>query len=329
MANTDFYPIIKYPNDLEKFAKEQNIGLGQNNYRKQFQFPTEVWFFLTCNPGKIFNISILFFGVSLIVFLRSYLIWLLVFFAIFIAINYWLRNQLKEDNIKQIRPDKNHLELLEKHQKNNRSESLVSYCKSHPPLEGIGINASQRGVSEAFFLNYLERFLPNTDIRWQMEFAIPEKNSSYNVDFVLYEPQTGLSIIIEIDEPYASKNKFESYHYVDSNEDDQKDKFLLAHNLIVLRFAEEQIVRYPRSCCLTIANILWQLTEDLVYLHDTDQIKILPPIKRWTSFQARQMWKRNYRQKYLAETGVAYFSPSEYKFARRYQKSGIKKVPRW
>ena len=329
MSKTDFYPLIKYPAHLERFAKEQQIELVQNNCEKRFQIPKKILSFPTYNLVKLFNVSIWFLGVGLIIFLRLSLVWLLAFVATFVVIDYWLHNQLREDKINQSKAAKNNLKLFNQAQNNYRAKSLLSYLKSHPPLQGIGIVASQRGVSEAFFLNYLEQFLPAANISWKMEFAIPSKLSFYSVDFLVVDPQTGLSLIIEIDEPYISKNKFESYHYLDSSDDDQTDNFLVAHNLIVLRFAEEQIVRYPHSCCLVIVNILWQLTGNTAYLHGTNQIKPLPLIKRWTRFKTRKMWKRNYRQKYLAETGVAYFSPSEYKFARRYQKSKIKKISKW
>ena len=329
MSNTDFYPIIKYPFGVEKFAKEQKIDLWKNKHTKKYQVIDKYLLITNENIGKLSKMITLFVAVILIVIFKLSSVYLLVYLVISVVINYWVHEQIKGSNNNLNLIAKKHLESLDKSQKNNPLLSLASYFQSNPPLKGIGLSASQRGVSEAFFLNYLERFLPAADISWKMKFAIPRKISCSSVDFVLVEPQTGLSLIIEIDEPYVSKNKFKSYHCLNNSDEYQRDIFLLTQNLIVLRFAEEQIVRYPRSCCLTVANILWQLTGNLEYLYTTNQIKPLPSIKRWTSIQARKMWKRNYRQKYLAATGVAYFSPSEYKFARRYQKLAMEKIPKW
>ncbi|TEB40545.1 hypothetical protein D0809_30065, partial [Flavobacterium circumlabens] len=71
----------------------------------------------------------------------------------------------------------------------------------------------------------------------------------YQPDFILYYQKYNLCIDIEIDEPYAMGSK-KPIHF----DDDKRNKFFLSKGWHIIRFAEEQICRYPDLCCKMISE---------------------------------------------------------------------------
>lgn len=114
---------------------------------------------------------------------------------------------------------------------------------------------------------------------------------------------TGLSINIEIDEPYEGKSK-QPHHCIDDDKDKRRNDYFLKNNWIIIRFAEEQIVRYPHSCCKCIAQVIVDITANKTYLKAFENIDELLPINCWTSSNARRMASWRVREMYLEEMGV-------------------------
>ncbi|MGA9377823.1 MAG: hypothetical protein WBV73_03385 [Phormidium sp.] len=67
---------------------------------------------------------------------------------------------------------------------------------------------------------------------------------------------------------------------------------------MVIRFAEEQVCRWPDSCCKTIATVVSQVLGNSLPSEFTN-VPDLPPIDRWTEAQAQLMAEHNYRNRYL------------------------------
>jgi hypothetical protein len=156
-------------------------------------------------------------------------------------------------------------------------------------------SSAQVGVSEEEFLRYLKQYFPQ--IKQGVEFD-SGADYPYSADFIFVH-SSGLSIDIEIDEPYVGNTK-QPHHAIDQGKDSQRNAFFTQGNWVVIRFAEEQVVRYPRSCCKTIAQAIDYVTGDSSYL---EKLRVVPdPIRvpLWTSRQAKQMAKQNYRQAYLS-----------------------------
>lgn len=156
-------------------------------------------------------------------------------------------------------------------------------------------SAAQVGVSEGEFLRYLSQYF--SGIKQGIDFD-SGADYPYSADFVLVH-RSGLSIDIEIDEPYVGNTK-QPHHAIDQGKDSQRNAFFIRSNWVVIRFAEEQVVRYPRSCCKTIAQAIYYVTGDSSYL---EKLRVVPdPIRvpLWTSRQAKRMAKQNYRQTYLS-----------------------------
>jgi len=181
----------------------------------------------------------------------------------------------------------------------------------------MGESTAQPGVSEGFFFKVLKHYFP--DVTQGLTFAIPGSQYSYSSDFSLIDAATGLAIDIEVDEPYEGRTK-QPHHCLDQGKDQQRNQFFLAGNWVVIRFAEEQVVKHPRSCAGVIAQVLAQLTGDYDYLEALQDVEQLPPVKQWTVTEARRMAKWNFRERYLAETGTFVAPPPKRKKRKKKQR---------
>lgn len=166
-------------------------------------------------------------------------------------------------------------------------------------IQPAGVSDAPVGRSEDAFATFLERYFPGR-VRRQLEFPIPqsEKGRSFSTDFAIVLEEIGLYLDVEIDEPFDLKKKRPT-HCIDDYHDRYRNGFFLQGNWIVVRFAEEQVVRYPKSCCREIASVVAQVTGLDKFLKPLASEPILKPIPQWTKKQARAMAKSNYRDTYL------------------------------
>lgn len=172
----------------------------------------------------------------------------------------------------------------------------------------LAVSSAQKGVSETFFFEHLQAvFGSYAEIHFGQELEIEESDYNYSTDFSLIVEDAGLYLDIEIDECYVGKGKkFVPTHCVDDERDQRRDRFFLDRGWIVIRFAEEQVVRHPQACCQEIAQVLSDLTGDRPFLENY-RSPVLPSIRQWTKADARRRFKSNFRKRLLAEIGV-YFS---------------------
>ena len=122
-----------------------------------------------------------------------------------------------------------------------------------------------------------------------MEISINNQFYSYVPDFVYLDNQTGLSIDIEIDEPYSLPSKI-PIHYIGA--DDYRNKTFIQNGWFVIRFAEIQIAQYSKECIEYIKNVV---------KHIFDGVDIPPfnyPVQQWEMTEAYNMAKCNYREQY-------------------------------
>ncbi|MEO1433487.1 MAG: hypothetical protein AAFV71_31400 [Cyanobacteria bacterium J06633_8] len=109
---------------------------------------------------------------------------------------------------------------------------------------------------------------------------------------------SGLSIDIEIDEPYVGNTK-EPHHCIDQGKDTIRNQFFTNNNWVVIRFSEKQAVKYPYSCCKLIAKVIARVSGDFTFLSQLNNVPSLPPEPMWTIKQAKKWAKGNYRKTYL------------------------------
>lgn len=116
-------------------------------------------------------------------------------------------------------------------------------------------------------------------------------NKKYHPDFLIINEAETVFIDVEIDEPYVLETGEPiHYGYDDSIRNDAFEKNLF----VVVRFAEEQIVKHPRDCIKTIDSILSFLERKV----DSWESKV-PMVNKWTKQEAQEMAENYYREKYL------------------------------
>jgi hypothetical protein len=181
-----------------------------------------------------------------------------------------------------------------------RSEGLKKLL-SGQVLRPVGESQARKGVSEEYFMNHLKPVFGEA-VRWGGEFPIPGGDYKYSHDMMLVHPASGICIDIEIDEPYEGKTR-RPHHAIDDVTDAGRDRFFLDGNWIVVRFAEEQVVRYPDACCRYLAFAIASLTGDGSYSERADVGEKPPPFSRWTRDVSREMARGRVRERYLKGRG--------------------------
>lgn len=129
----------------------------------------------------------------------------------------------------------------------------------------------------------------------QQELLPPGHDRPYSADFVVVEPNTGLHIDLEIDEPFSFTG--EQIHYV--GVDDYRNKCFVDANWLVLRFAEEQIKSQPLRCLRVLANLIAKYTLNTTWQVLFQDVEQITPMWQWTQKKSKKLHKQNYRQKYL------------------------------
>ena len=162
--------------------------------------------------------------------------------------------------------------------------------------ESFNIN---KGFSEDYFYRFLCDRFPNNIYR---DIILEDFGSSrsYQPDFIFQDQDTLLHIDIEIDEPYIKKSK-EPIHFLENDDhiDKDRDDFFTSHSWIVIRFAEEQVIKFPERCCDFIAKVIFDFTEKDEWL--TNNNLSLPKAKAWSYVEAMSLIDRNYREAYFEE----------------------------
>jgi hypothetical protein len=156
---------------------------------------------------------------------------------------------------------------------------------------------SQAGWCEPMFYHYLIRYFSNLKIRNHLWLEIPDYQYPYSPDFAYIDRDSGLHIDIEIDEPYAHNSRRPT-HYLGMWKDENRNEFFISRGWIIIRFAEEQVARYPDECCKFIAQIIYEVTGDSSFIDRTSPFGDLPPIQQWNEEEAQSMQSIDYRSTY-------------------------------
>lgn len=158
---------------------------------------------------------------------------------------------------------------------------------------------ARTGHIEKYFFEQLCEWLP-AQVRPIHDICINVSDDSrpYEPDIALFiEGYDTIRIDVEIDEPYAAFSK-EPIHYITCG-DEYRDDLLNRHGWIVVRFAEKQIKKYPKSCVLYLVKLIKSLVPQIAIPTDLQSVNPLPPMKRWTKNEAIIMAANGEREKYL------------------------------
>lgn len=153
------------------------------------------------------------------------------------------------------------------------------------------------GATEDYFLTILNQYFPDK-IYLDRKIAIPDTDQHYSPDFAYIDTEYNLHIDIEIDEPYSHKNQ-EPVHYI--GKDQTRNQNIAERNWIIIRFAEEQVVRQPHACAKAIAQLCASITQTQTIPAELETAPDLPPYPMWTLPQAREMALKQYRDTYLKD----------------------------
>lgn len=160
------------------------------------------------------------------------------------------------------------------------------------------------GVSENYFEYKLHKYF-NNHLKTGM--VIDEgRTYPYQPDYIIYYSKYDLYIDVEIDEPYAYGSK-KPIHY----DDTKRNNYFLSRGWSIIRFAEEQICKYPDLCCKIITEHIRNITGENIWtdgFSDMDDIKDLKP---WTKDEAVKMAKGDYRNEYINELQKIEYSQAQ------------------
>jgi hypothetical protein len=186
----------------------------------------------------------------------------------------------------------------------NRSYPLVV-----PPILNSEIgdlkkskNEVVKGVSEKDFIDLLKKSFPGHG-REAGALDIPgtQLDRVYSPDAILNLGE--IFIDIEIDEPYVGSTRRPT-HCINSYDVD-RNKVFSENGWMVVRFAEEQIVKQPDECIFFLVDLISTIDSNLWFTPTSMSWPSLVP--QWTMAQAEKMAKEGYREKYLGIT----FTPKE------------------
>lgn len=220
------------------------------------------------------------------------------------AIVVWISSYIKFEDIPRNITNHQNVNLScrsEKKQGLNRLKKLKMVLAGKVK-EAVGVSNAPLGTSERTFRAIVEQYFPGR-VSSQLEFpvSINGKQYAYSTDIAIILDEVGLSIDVEIDEPYDYKSRCPT-HCIDDPADTRRNQYFVENNWIVIRFSEAQIVMYPHSCCKTIAKVISRVTLSQRFLKDLHQIPDLQPYPMWTKRQAKKMAGARTRDSYLPKT---------------------------
>ena len=175
-----------------------------------------------------------------------------------------------------------------------REQTRLALARTEPH-DGANSTA-QEGRSERMFRDHLERYFPGK-IHANLTLQIPSFSHPYTPDIAYIDRAIGLSIDIEVDEPYVYRTK-QAIHYSMSEKDCKRNQFFVDKGWVVIRFSEQQVVCHPDSCCKVVAQKIAQITVDDSILSRFANIPDLPQQPQWTEVEANQMAIEKARDNY-------------------------------
>lgn len=206
-------------------------------------------------------------------------------------------------------------------QLNASIDDLVKYNEyvRHEELKKISQPVkveSKKGYSEGGFIAELKQNLAHLIYEGDLEIVEGvgiehnldeyEHLRSFQLDIVLYHKESGMFFDIEIDEPYTLEEgkPIHCYDFVEDYNENRDSILTENHTWIVIRFSEEQVIRFPELCTKFILGNIARFTFDEKYYQFGQQISSFDlhevlPISRWRGNDARRMADENFRERYL------------------------------
>jgi hypothetical protein len=158
-----------------------------------------------------------------------------------------------------------------------------------------------QGRSEASFGHYLRQNFGGEHI---FTACRVRAGSAWYYPDLIYSDSTGLRVDIEIDEPYVWATG-KPHHCI--GQDDARNAFFLQQQWLVLRFTEEQVARYPMSCCQLLADLIFQVTGQ--HYAPRSYHERLAPQPQWDWAEAKRLAAVHSRKSY--EANLVFYKEEE------------------
>ncbi|MBR4214698.1 MAG: hypothetical protein IKR94_05215 [Bacteroidales bacterium] len=184
-------------------------------------------------------------------------------------------------------------------------------CQLKPAEQcGVGGNDDFYKILNEYFP---EKVLTNYTI------AQDDDNPCFVPNYIVSVSDRRLYIDVEIDVPYdIESGEPISFKGTPANPNDESfskqthDHFFEKEGWVVIRFAEEQIINQPVSCCKYIAQTIYEILGDDSVLQKFNTVDNLQSLDTWSYQQCIELSENHYRQKYLGiKEGVAEEIPQE------------------
>jgi hypothetical protein len=241
-------------------------------------------------------------------------------FVILLSVIYFMRHlKIKDFNSSEqqkynIEQKKYEKDLSEYYSREREAQNNPIIIKNHrKELLGVILKKTkktnctivpQNGISESYFENYLKKYFKD---RIFTNLGISESNFNtppYQPDFTYICPETNLHIDIEIDEIYILKTGEPIHYRIDSyTRDDKRNNYFLNNNWVVIRFSEEQVIKYPDECCKVVAQTIFEVLNEPIN-NKLYSIGSLAKSKQWTKDEAKEMYRNNFRNNLLYEANL-------------------------
>ena len=153
------------------------------------------------------------------------------------------------------------------------------------------------GKSEPAFCNLVKSNLPYTV---RKDIKVPVAQTFYYPDIVVIA--RGLFIDIEIDEPYTDDDG-KPIHYIETSTDNwdsvdmHRNRFMSNQGWEIIRFAEEQVVKYPQECVAFINTVI----DTLIESGSQPNFDFPYQVRVWTKSEAEDYAIVRYRDSYNTE----------------------------
>ena len=197
----------------------------------------------------------------------------------------------------------------EVNRQNNDRAALARY-RSHIVKEALLLTnsqlkpADQRGVdSDNDFYKTLNEYFPEK-VLTNYTIAQSDSDTRFVPNYIVSVSDKKLYIDVEIDVPYNLETG-EPEAYVSNDDSETKyvnqdhDTFFEKEGWVVIRFAEEQTVKHPRSCCKYIAQTIYEILEDDSVIQKFNTVDNIQPLNTWSYGQCAELKGLRYRETYL------------------------------
>lgn len=155
--------------------------------------------------------------------------------------------------------------------------------------------SSSTGRSESYFKKYL-LFEFGAKILLDQSFSLHAAYNPLYPDFVLKDGN--LLIDIEIDEPYVYSTKIPTHYY---KYDEGRNYQFIMRDWFIIRFSEEQILRYPETCISYLKYFIESIKKgtaiELVEFKNLSEVDFNR--KSWTMNDCIEMASNSIRDEYL------------------------------